>query len=422
MMHRTILWVVALAVGLSVPLLVHAQADVQAYADTSLDPGHADWSSYATPGACLVAAQSTEKALYGVSFDTARYTPEHDTLSSNSVAVARRCGARFHVETIPADDLLDLVRLSLMSGDDARARSAGERYIAVAPAPGGRSWALLDVANAYLSAHPKRIAAAEAIAARMDALGSSVDSLKDSVHSQLLAVAQRQFSIPDIEREAMAALKAVPGNINMMTTILAAEWYKSSSNAPAETKRLLALARGAQPYDTLVQTFHDFYYGNTHVHPEFGVVRWNGDSAVQTWPVPRKVSILISREILDGAPFMWQRLARQYGSAIAIVYVARAKGFFRDSPPLTAQEEAAHLARYFRDDLQMPLTVAVQDVGFDVLADGRRFPKELPEAQDPMSWGVLLADRTGRVYKLSISGRLEEEAMIDAWVARLIHH
>jgi hypothetical protein len=119
---------------------------------------------------------------------------------------------------------------------------------------------------------------------------------------------------------------------------------------------------------------------------------------------------------------MWRRLAKRYGDSINITIMTQTQGYYNDSPPLTTSQEAARRAQYYRDELHMPVTVAVDTTSVRQLPDGRRFHGEAAFEHDPYyRSGFIMTDSTGKIVLLLPGGGLYE-MWLDAWISKALGH
>jgi hypothetical protein len=131
---------------------------------------------------------------------------------------------------------------------------------------------------------------------------------------------------------------------------------------------------------------------------------WRGvDSSAHTFPVPGKISLYINNvSACSDRPLWWiakwKRVAHKYGSRINMTVVCKTQGYFHDGPPLSPVQEADRLDRFFGDDLQLPVTLAVQETPVQQLPDGRRVHGKAPYEEDQYyRYSFILTDQTGRI-------------------------
>lgn len=413
--------------------------------DTMMLPGRQSFATYARPGLCLAAARGVQRVLTRADYDTLLYNPERDTVTSAAAATARRCGARFAVSTVPVSELLDLMHVALLAGDDAQAQAAAERYVASVSDAVQHRRALYAVDTTYLKAKPMRRAAAEAITARLDSLGPVAALQRFRAHFKLGEDAdQRYTDIPRLQREALATLNAYTqisrvdrndmdagGPMNAMGWLFEVELYRSPKDAIARTE---ALAQSAGFTETAA--FGAVLHGlrldwavqqiGTTI-PPLVAQHWNPDSSEHRWPVPGKVSIYLPGNRKQGPELyaLWKHIGRRYGDKLNITIMEATRGYFREGDggrPLTPAQEAVRLGTFYRDELGVPATLAVEESPVRVLPDGRRLTGAASfESNAYYRMAFILTDQTGKILLLSPGG-LSNEAQIDAWISRALGH
>jgi hypothetical protein len=426
--------------------------------DSTMLPGWRNFIAYNTPGLCIQAAQDAERIATRSIFDTTTY-PYRDTLSSSAVATAKRCAARFTIDNVSASDLLDFACLTLMTQDDAKAAAIADRYVAAIRDPVQRRWALASIGAMYLAAKPARIVAATAIAARLDSLGPPAALQRIMLREKLQQLASRApyTDGTPIEREALAALTAyaqlsasdredilASGETGAVLSIFFVELIRSMPTALARTKELVS-ATGYPHldwFDQILQMMHAPQYFQLigTVAPPLTASYWIDDRGVRPvqvspsgtrvgpdsqtahWPGPGKLSIYLRSDVPMSPPMaaMWRRLLSKYGSAISMTIMTKTNGYFRDGPPLSPPEEAARLGKFYQEELELPVTVAVDASSVRTLSDGRRLMGPAPYENDPYYSGFLVADQTGKIL-LAAPGLIFDEPLFDAWLARAIN-
>jgi hypothetical protein len=151
--------------------------------------------------------------------------------------------------------------------------------------------------------------------------------------------------------------------------------------------------------------------------PPLHATYWKGvENNASVWPVPGKVSIYLANwdpALRDLG--MWQRIIKKYGSKLNVTVMRKTEGYFHDSPPLTHADEAVRLAKYYHDELHLPVTVVVDTAAVQVLPDGRRISGAAPfEEDDYYHWGFILTDRAGKIM-LMFPGAPDEREL-ESWI------
>lgn len=413
--------------------------------DTLILPGRQSFTTYERPGLCVAAALGVQRVATRAQYDTLTYDPDHDTVTTVAVNVARRCMARFTIETVPTSELLAFLHLALLGGNDSLAQVVTEHYIASVPDPAQRRWALYAVDTTYLNAKPMRRKAAEAITARLDSLGGIAALQRFKAHFKLGEDADRRYvDVQRTEQEAAATLSAymqIPledrndmdarGPINAMGWVFAIELYRSPDSAIARTEALARKAGFTQTgafdaimhslrFDWAIQQF------GTQIPPLTAKYWVNPDSSQHRWPVPGKISLYLhgNRDFPPEAYALWKRLGAKYGNKLDITVLERTQGYFRGEgdPPLSGLQEADRLGAFYRDQLGLPVTVAVEESPQQQLPDGRRLMGRTPLSSDAYySMGFIMTDQAGHIILLNPGGvTSESEALLNAWISRAI--
>jgi hypothetical protein len=416
------------------PLALAAQlaAPDSTVMDTTIRPGHLDYSRYQTPSVCVQAALSEAGVAERARLDTARYAPERDTLPTPAVLAARRCGERFRVGDVPQRELLSLVQLSLMAGRDTVARAAADRWLSLIPDPDARGWAMYSLITTYVNMRPSRFAEAERVMARMDALGNAAIAARINAHGILLQDAEERFDVPRLEREAFAALRFDPqlvgedrndvifGAGNAIFSILWAELYRAPN---AAVDHVMQAAHDAgYPWATDTVTVRQ--YMSTiiapigHAPPPLPATYWYGPHGQNNWPVPGTVSLIMPAPQPGAGSYqryaLIRRLHQKYGDALNITLMAKTVGYIHDSPPLEPAQEADSLRRYFQDYLGLPVTVGVEETAFQRLPDGRRVNSPVPiETIGLYNFSPIVVDQQGNILVMGVQSQAGLEAFID---------
>jgi len=439
-MERISQWSRSAAVALTcslaclAPLTLAAQTPDASLAvmDTTIQPGQVDFSRYDTPSACAQTAAIAADVARRADVDTAIYDPDHDTVSSNAVDIARRCGAKFTPANVAQRELLSLVHLSLLAGHDDVARAAADRWASLVTDPNEKGWAMYSTVAAYVSAHPSRFVEAERVVARMDSMGTAAIAPRINAHSLLLVDAGQRFDVPRIEREAVATLKidgllageerndVLYGAGNALFDILWAELYRDPQHAVASVMQLAHSAgyRWATDTMTVKNYLTTIVTPIGHPPPGFTPKFWFGAHGTESWPVPGKVTMLLPEPSPGISGYRMyaiiRRLHKKYGDALNMTVMARTEGYIHDSSPLTPAQEADSLRSYYHDFLKLPVTVGVEEMPFQRLPDGRRVNTATAMDQIQLyGFGPLLVDQSGNLVILGERSQAALEAFID---------
>jgi hypothetical protein len=173
-----------------------------------LAPGNKDFTRYTTPGRCVATAEeATEVRRRAVSQQVRpsliRTAAGGDSLPAAVRMIARACGERFNPADLSNDgELEELFTLSLWGDQDSVAQKTLERRLSLASGPVQRAMVLRESAEAYLAVPPGRAAAAEAVLARLNALGPAAATARLWAYGALLKYAQKRFDEPLLRRTA----------------------------------------------------------------------------------------------------------------------------------------------------------------------------------------------------------------------------
>jgi hypothetical protein len=434
MMHRVmaLLGVVLVGVVLVLPATAGAQSVSVAatpLADTTIRPGHLDFSRYETPSACVAAATVASLVAERTQFDTARYAPDRDSVPSAAIAVARQCGQRFTPAGVPPRELLSLTALSLALGNDAGAQAASDRWISVTSNPDQRAWEMVALTRAFLLAKPSRAVRADRMLARLDSMGTPVAQPRVFAHGSFWQDADSRFDVPRLTRESTSILALdaslsdadradgdVPGTGGAVLSILYASLFGSTPQAAVEQTMRIAREAGFRFHSDAAQVAAAL--GATiavvgHPAAPLPITYWYGPHGANWW-TPGRVSLLIE---VNGNPdlklaSLVNRLHAAYADSLSIVLIARTVGFVGDSPPLEAAAEADSLRALYQDVLKLPVTVGVAVTPFHRLPDGRRV-----DDPDTRLYDRVIADATGTI----VLNNIGSEAQIDAFITEALH-
>jgi hypothetical protein len=157
---------------------------------------------------------------------------EDDTLPAHAVTVARTCGARFTLANTATSALPDLFTLALYAGNDTLAQTILTTLVTHAGTPNATAARLLWGIQTYLAVPPARVAAAEAAAAHLDALGPAVWKVQANAHLALIERANAYTDLTLLQRELRKLATVTQGHLeesSALTTGFAPLWtaYKA---------------------------------------------------------------------------------------------------------------------------------------------------------------------------------------------------
>lgn len=443
-------------------------------------PGHRDFARYATPLQCLEGARlrrdvSRRTLEAQASLDTLRLTPERDTLPAGAVAVARACGARFTAAGTAVAELPALLELAVLGGNDSLAQTVLTRRLAVAPTDSARRQVFLETLDVYLQAEPARIQAADALVARMDALGRPALVARTDAHARLLHFGEAHMDRAQMRREGERVIALV----HDMTP---AEVTQFGGNAVVTTfEDLMAIARVDHP-DSIPMVAQRFQqevrrpsWTEFLKKPEFqGIEFAMLDSAIsylgggpvnsgaptprvqaEFWfpagdtvqPAPGYVSLIVnsvrggnclysldqnfgSDYCNDGGRIaLLRRWLRQYrATGLRVTVVVPDYGYVLMRGPEPPATVAQVFKKYFLDYLRLPVTLAVQTpaVAINVPApDGRVFfdwmaltKQYQPASKKGSRSDPAIVVLTGRDGRMLYKGKALDDPVLEALLAR----
>ena len=227
----------------------------------ALAPGDRDYSRYPNLAFCVLAAERQQALLRSsvtahAVLDTLR-DRQADTVGFTRVAaVARACaGSRLTVAGTAVSALPFLIELAVDAGADTVALAASLRDAASAPDTAHAIRALAWAEQLFLEAAPARVALAETVATRLDALGPSMVAAQMDAHETLLDfwLAARNYAraAPEAERllaarHRVAGLVLTPDSGTVDPSVLKAYRALMARAFWARTDSLRAIARRAQ--------------------------------------------------------------------------------------------------------------------------------------------------------------------------------
>ena len=465
-------------------------ADTGAFA-----PGYDAFSRFTVPGMCLAAVNNlilthtqhqSLAEVRAADRNLFEMGPLADTLPASIVAVARSCAARFSIETLRDDgQLSDLFPVLLMAKQDALAQQVLARRLAIATTSAKRDTIRDSTIAAYLAAHPARVAAAQALAAQVESLGSSSGVRQLYAHEAILDYARKRFDTSLMRTEATRIIAL--GKAADMATIqyqwapILYAWERlgemallespdSAQTAMAAAQRdlarfpqCLAFPPGAKFEDMLMCTNFDQQTAMTtrdlllpfngakyqdNPPPPVPAVAWYPQAPAQGLP-----SLIVYRDARAGEngdllPFLtdfhndrgqssrsyvtiplWEE---KYGHRLSIALISGLRGYAVRSLRLSPQAEMDTVTWYIRDHLQLPVTVGfVQtDSAWQITRDRSWFTTDtsvyhdkygMPDKDNNLSLTALLYDAQGHLVYLGDFDPLYLDKMISKLVSRSIH-
>jgi hypothetical protein len=367
--------------------------------------------------------------------------------------VARACSARFSVAETAPDDLQDLFILAVMADNDTLAHATTARRVALATNTTERAAVFQDAIEQYLRAEPARIVEAEAMAARIDALGTTVQIARLDAHAQLLRYGMSKFNEPYMRREAeriielgqevpvspiqyhflpiieaymaLAQIAYVEAPDSVLAIVMrakkdlgrfppASEWPRGMSYSlieltPFKTATPVTVRNVLLPFNA------DRYTGASL--PPVEASYWF-PAPPRTWPPGGSAaSLVVYGGFLAGdcVRSEWSLLiftmrkeclalrtlvpswVQQYGSRLSVTLVAQTQGNAVRSLAVPPKVEADSIAWYIRQHLALPVTVGVVMDSVHLLPpiDGRHIHKDPTFYGRKFKYGVTLLYGTG---------------------------
>lgn len=432
-----------------------AFSDALSATDTTwIQPGWQDFTRYTTPAACLQAAISAiavaERTVFRIKMP---YAPLTDTLPTAAVTVAQRCGTQFSATNVSPDDALILFDLALLRRDTVLARAAARRYIVTRKDSTERAWALVYLIRGYMTNRPLLIAPAQALMQELDAFGRVAQAQRTIGRWEFWTYHSLTFDVAGFERD-MAGLFAATKSMTsddvehldqheyrsydymtavpnlLINDLEAFEVYAQNSLDLADSAEghvaMLAHADTAVTNDQIRWTRKMLDAQNswwTHLGmsiPKLPVHWWFGVPKETVWPTPNTTTLLVFDQQTDEGNENWYsilgRIHQKFGDKLHIVMIAGTQGYFRDSPPLTPEQEAEKIRWYYMDYLKLPVSaVAVAETPFSKLPDGRlvtgnvTWDRSVMNGVMPQHDGILL-DRTGKIRGVELNWGTEYSA------------
>jgi len=409
-----------------------------AIADTGrMMPPYRDISRYDTPGYCVAGMINIGHETWRKhERDTLEVGSPHDSLAPAALAFGRRCAAKFTVQTTDPHELYNLMRLSIMLGDEAKAISAVNRRVTLATTPQTRADMFLDAMKESLDAQPAQYALARTMLTRMDSLGTTAPAQRVEGHAMMLRRAERDADTTAVAREG----KVLRQIATLLTPQETAEHYEDviigmsdsvyivsfrhMPNFAAEVARYVqrdyvpkmrANGAGENEIRLVVAAFDALASSvGTPAPPVSGKYIFNpGPDKVK--PAPGKVTLLLEVPKGDGTMgkemAMLRRLYTRYASqGLEIVLVEKTLGYSWSSPPQTPEQEAASDAWYYLQYLKLPFTLIVDETPFKHLPDGRRVNGVIPFEEQYRNQPIIVG-RDGKIFAQWMG--VETEARLD---------
>lgn len=454
--------------------LAHVTTDTGALA-----PGHKTFTRYETPGMCLAGAWNARDiaqraintrmwrmldSLHAIEDPSARGDSgriTRDTLPTAAITVARTCGARFSVNTVPTGQLLDYLQLALVAQNDTLARNIVTRWLDQARTPAARDSAWQLGLGAYLAAKPARIAASEALVAQLDTSSRDAMASRMSGHGIILRFAAGRFDRALMRREAVriltisetlddVALKAarvsIPWDHEALArlleiayvdtpdslTAIATRWKPLLSRPVSDVEHRASDIAAMTPsaLATFLLSFSHLPLGQPNEAFDFPQAAYSYAAPNASSDTTGRVTLRVvtSTDLGNDLVYGWEwtelyshikQWHERYGNRLSIVIVCQAGGYWGTGTdgtgPMSFQQESRRARALFQEYLKLPVQVAVFVGEIKVQPDGRRLIQPaLPDLAmiNRNAGPVVLTDARGR---LQYRGELTPlfEALLD---------
>jgi hypothetical protein len=370
--------------------------------------GIRDFTRFTKPAECLAAIADAEKVgRHSIAAQLAHEFQDSavagDTLPTTAVAVAQACLRRFSLAHTSAEQLPDLFSVALAAGNDSLAHDVLTKRLTLALSVTAKAAVLHTALEGYLSAQPRRVAAADSVVAAIDALGPAAAAARLRAHTTVLDRARGRFDEPTMRREAeriialghslpFAAIQdsswrairfayTVLANLafvespDSMTAVLAGAKADLSRFPPQpkgfnfKTASLDQIRAAFVPFDAKVQVSPPPLTANYWFpKPPSAQALGQGHPALIVYG-----GWLLSNCVRDDASLINFSLrneclalrtalpawAARYGDRLPITLVTPTSGHAVRSLPLPPAAEADTIAWYLREWLKLPVTVGV---------------------------------------------------------------
>jgi hypothetical protein len=415
-----------------------------AKADTGrMMPGYRDLSAYDTPGYCLAAMRGVEALTWrrGES-DTLPQGTVYDTLPTSARDIGRACVAKMSPETVAPAQLYNFVRLALRIGDTALARQTVEYHLSVTPGQTReQGYIIADAIDEAAKNRPAQLRFIESLLPLFSKLGKEASRAAGDAYRRAYGAAHDRFDTAAMLRFSHAREALIKGLTPeerqsyglalgaVFEDSLDIVWYQSIPNLPSVAQRLTeqwaiagkmehtAFAQGIIALMTTTATIPGMS------PPVFKIFKHYPTNASPT-PTPGRVTIVMPTQRrgegrLDRTLAMLRRLHERYHArGLDIMLVGKTLGYAWASPPLAPEDEAKLLGWYYREHLQLPFTILIEETSFTTKPDGRRVatPSPFLETYRPAPLRGYIVGRDGTIKTFNYGFHSESE--LEAFVTR----
>jgi hypothetical protein len=390
------------------------------------------------PGACAVSPKLIEHLATRDNPDSSAYSPSKDVTSHLVADSAGVCSNVFGASTEDEWELLNLSRVELIQGLDAEAKATAQRYLSSpsASTPQRRAWAYYLIIADNLAARPARIASAQEILTRLDALGPAAAKLRLLAHLKMANAAEHNWDDATTTSQADAAIaawKLLPRLEGIALAAYLAQCYLikgeiaartqggSAVRAVLDTARRVVPAQAQRPH-AMIERAAGMYDMIDKPAPPITAKFWFNALELQvTRPAKGKVSIVSTAAHYCGSACIPRylglgRFASRFGDrGLEIINVTMTFGFYGDSAPKTPLEEAKYDSAYFLGKVKLPGLLAVHETEVSWLRDGRRRNHPSPQEDAYHNASFVIIDKRGIIRYLG-----DWESILEEPVAKLI--
>jgi hypothetical protein len=407
-----------------------------------MTPGYRDLSRYNTPGYCAAAVHGVLNETWRRNErDLVKVASSADTLPTAVIAVGKACAAHLPpVSDIPVVELPPLIPLAVAIRDTALLNRAIARLQSVATTDEARGWVLYDaieqVINPYTGHSNIQTPLANALVARLDALGAGAHIPKLRAHGLLRHIAEGvRFDTTALIHEDRVARDLIP----LLTADEKQEaknqtplgfgdsmyvwWARHPPNLADSIRgvftregaffaaRAIPIGSGLPKFMEMASQTFAKKIGTPA--PQVPGTFWFSQDSSHVEPKLGRVTLVVRAS--KGSGFMSANMAmykrlydRYHDQGLDIVLVLRTEGYSWSSPPQSPEDEAKTIAWYYRGYLNLPFTVVVEETPFTRQPDGRRVNEPTPF--DTLYLGrSTIVGRDGTIFTMAIGTASESQ-------------
>lgn len=384
--------------------------------------------------------------------DTVAAPPLGNPLQANTVVDVGRCVARYTIDGVPTAALLGLGRAYLDANEDRLADSAFRRLIrdGTERSVDERAWDLYMVIMSYMSAAPVRLTSALEYLRQLDAMGSPAAAGRLLAHELLFGQAVRMDSVPFMDSESDAAVRAsrdLRGDARYEWAWQSAAAYSSRADVAGrqgDSQQAIATLRAAAaelgPFRKGIQlsllggTLPYTRYGTTATSLQSTFAYGPGSStraADLELPAHGHVSLLVfvdkncSALCYPGYSVIRRLVARYAGAGLDVTLVTRTSGWDRNRLVMPT-DEGDLIRDFYHGYVNIPAPIVVWKTEFARKPDGGRRIVSMPNdtayagaGRAAPSLQTVLIDRAGVIRQIVVaSPRMEQR--LNGMIAELL--